>query len=62
MIRSLDHLCHEERCMQELPLFLSLEKSERGSHQYVQISQRQVPDFSVVPSERMSSNAHKVKH
>lgn len=29
MIRSLEHLSHEER-LQELPLFLRLEKTERG--------------------------------
>lgn len=50
MIRNLDHLSHEER-VQELPLFLSLEKTERGSHQYIQVSHRQVPvSFQWLPA------------
>lgn len=57
MIRSLEHLSHEKR-LQELPLFLSLEKTDISSI-HTNISRAGARFFSAVPIDRMRSNTTK---
>lgn len=57
MIRSLEHLSHEKR-LQELPLFLSLEKTDISSI-HTNISRAGARLFSAVPIDRMRSNTTK---